>query len=64
MTLPKAVYETAADASVLLDFLAPRRLVMEAIRKTYPGIEPGDVHVWTLAGPTRVPRIGKVWEEW
>lgn len=64
MTLPKEVYETAADASILLDFLTPRALVFEAIRKTYPGIEPGDVHVWTLAGPTRVKRIGKLWDEW
>ena len=64
MTLPKAVFDTASESSVLLDFLAPRRLVMEAIRKTYPGLEPGDVHVWTLGGPTRLPRIGRLWEEW
>jgi hypothetical protein len=64
MTLPEKVYETAAESSVLLDFLAPRALVMDAIRKTYPGIEPSDVHVWTLAGPTRVRRIGKLWDEW
>jgi hypothetical protein len=64
MTLPVKVYETAAESSVLLDFLAPRSLVMDAIRKTYPGIEPPDVHVWTLAGPTRVKRIGKLWDEW
>ena len=64
MTLPKQVFEAAADASVLLDFLAPRELVMQAIRKAYPGIEPQDVHVWTLGGPTRVPRIAKLWEEW
>ncbi len=64
MTLPKRVFEAAADASVLLDFLAPRELVMQAIRRAYPGIEPQDVHVWTLGGPTRVPRISKLWDEW
>ncbi len=64
ITLPNAVWETASESSVLLDFLAPRRLVMEAIRRTYPGIEPGQVHVWTLGGPTRLPRIGRLWEEW
>lgn len=64
MTLPRAVFEAAADASVLLDFLAPRQLVMQAIQKAYPGIEPRDVHVWTLGGPTRVPRISRLWDEW
>ena len=64
MTLPKEVYETAADSSILIDFLTPRELVLAAVRKTYPGIEPGDVHVWTLSGPTRVKRIGRLWEEW
>ena len=29
-----------------------------------PASSRGDVHVWTLGGPTRVPRIGKLWEEW
>jgi hypothetical protein len=64
LTLPKEVHETAADSSILLDFLTPRALVLDAIRKAYPGLEPGDVHVWTLAGPTRVKRIGKLWDEW
>lgn len=64
MTLPKEVYESAAEASVLIDFLTPRELVMQAIRRVWPGLEPGDVHVWTLGGPTRVKRIGKLWDEW
>ena len=64
MTLPKEVYETAAEQSVLIDFLTPRALVMQAIRKVWPSIEPGDVHVWTLGGPTRVKRIGRLWDEW
>ena len=53
----------ASERSVLIDFLTPRRLVMEAIRTTYPGIEPGNVHVWTLGGPSRAPHrlaVGRV----
>ncbi|KAA0255387.1 hypothetical protein FBQ97_17865 [Acidobacteria bacterium ACD] len=64
LTLPRAVVEKAAERSILLDVLTPRALVMEAIRDFYPGIRPENVHVWTLAGPTREPRIGKLWEEW
>ncbi len=64
LALPKAVVESAADACVLLDFHSPRQLVMDAIRKSYPGVEPENVHVWTLGGPTRVPRIGTLWAEW
>jgi hypothetical protein len=64
LALPKEVVNHAAEASILLDYLAPRALVMQAIRTTYPDIEPERVHVWTLGGPTRVPRIGKLWDEW
>lgn len=64
LTLPKAVVDRAAERSILVDVLTPRPLVMEAIRDVYPGIRPEHVHVWTLGGPTREPRIGKLWEEW
>ncbi|MEW6364906.1 MAG: hypothetical protein AB1714_09730 [Acidobacteriota bacterium] len=64
LALPRKVVETAADRSVLLNYLAPRALVMECIRATYPGIRPEHVHVWTLGGRAREPRIGELWEEW
>ncbi len=38
--------------------------VLEAIQAAYPGIQPRNVHVWTLSGKAREPRIGKLWEEW
>ena len=64
LTLPRPVVDRAAERSILVDVLTPRALVMEAIRDVYPGIRPEHVHVWTLGGPTREPRIGKLWEEW
>ncbi len=62
--LPKKVVKTAAANSILINFRTPRKLVMEAIKMTYPGIKPENVHVWTLRGKSRVDRIGKLWKEW
>jgi hypothetical protein len=62
--LPQAVAQAAAERSVLLNFRTPRRLVLEAIQRAYPGIEPGNVHVWTLGGKSRVERIGGLWKCW
>ncbi|MEW6439883.1 MAG: hypothetical protein AB1640_03015 [bacterium] len=64
LLLPRAVVEKAAEKAVLVDFFAPRAQVLAAIRAAYPGIEPANVHVWTLSGKTRESRIGKLWEEW
>jgi hypothetical protein len=64
LVLPREVVEQAEDRSVLIDFLTPRRLVMEAIQATYPGIRTEDVHVWTLGGPSRAKRIGSLWQTW
>jgi hypothetical protein len=64
LILPRDVVEQAAERSILIDFLTPRRLVMEAILATYPGIKAENVHVWTLGGPSREHRIGKLWDEW
>ncbi len=64
LILPRKVVEQAAEGSILIDFLTPRRLVMEAILATYPGIKTENVHVWTLGGPSREHRIGKLWHEW
>ncbi len=64
LVLPRAVADRAAERSLLLDFLTPRALVMETLRETYPGLEPGNVHVWTLGGVNRTGRIGTLWDEW
>jgi len=39
-------------------------LVMQAIQSAYPGIKPGNVHIWTLAGKSRVKRLSGLWKEW
>lgn len=64
LVLPRAVVEQAAERSVLVDFLTPRSLVLEAILRTFPDVRPDRVHVWTLGGSSRAPRIGSLWEEW
>jgi hypothetical protein len=64
LALPRAVVETAANRSVLLNYRTPRALVLEAIEATYPDIRPERVHVWTLGGKAREPRIGSLWKEW
>ncbi|HSL16319.1 MAG TPA: hypothetical protein VLB51_00270 [Methylomirabilota bacterium] len=64
LVLPRAVVDQAAERSILIDFLTPRRLVMEAILATYPDLRPENVHVWTLGGASREHRIGKLWVEW
>jgi hypothetical protein len=64
LVLPREVVQQAAEHSILIDFLTPRKLVMDAILATYPGIKPENIHVWTLAGASREHRIGKLWEEW
>ncbi|MGE5362148.1 MAG: hypothetical protein ACM3NQ_24285, partial [Bacteroidales bacterium] len=62
--LPRHVVRTAADNSILLSFRTPRQMVLKAIQLAYPGIKPSNVHVWTLGGKSRVPRIGNLWKEW
>jgi hypothetical protein len=64
LVLPRVVVETAADRSVLIDFLTPRKLVLDAILDAYPDVEPAHVHVWTLGGPSREHRLGPLWEQW
>ena len=62
--LPKEIIEKAAEQSVLINFRTPRSLVVEAIERTYPGIQRKNIHVWTLKGKSRVNRIGALWKEW
>lgn len=64
LVLPKEVVERAADDSLLVNYFTPRHLVIKAIAMTYHGIKPENIHVWTLQGKRREPRIGKIWEEW
>ncbi len=64
LVLPKEVVDQAAERSILISFLTPRALVMDAIEAVYPGIRPEHVHVWTLGGRSRSPRLGSLWQEW
>ncbi len=64
LVLPRAVIEHAAGESMLITYHTPRRLVMEAIRGTYPDIAPERIHVWTLGGASRQRRLGALWEQW
>ncbi len=64
LVLPEDVVEKAAERSVLIDFLTPRPLVVGAIEAAYPGIPRDHIHVWTLGGPSRAHRIGKLWDDW
>jgi len=62
--LPREVVETAAEHAILINFRTPRELVLKAIEQTYPGIRREHIHVWTLGGKTRTPRIGNLWKAW
>ena len=64
LCLPSAVVRAAERRSVLANYFTPRARILEAIRDAYPGIEPAEVHVYTLQGPSREVRLGGLWEEW
>ncbi|MCP4023063.1 MAG: hypothetical protein GY729_14575 [Desulfobacteraceae bacterium] len=64
LVLPKAVTEKAETESLLVNFFTPRKKVVEAIKLTYPGIKPENIHVWTLLGESRALRIKKLWQQW
>jgi len=64
LVLPRQVVEKAADDSLLVNYFTPRDKVVKAITMTYPTIKPENIHVWTLQGKGREPRIGKLWKEW
>jgi hypothetical protein len=64
LILPKAVVETAADDSILINYFTHREKVVAAIKMTYPGIKSDHIHVWTLQGKSRKKRIGKLWQQW
>jgi len=64
LLLPKEVAIAAAKNSLLVNFHTPRHMVMDAIKMTWPGIKSENVHVWTLSGDSRIPRIGSLWDQW
>ncbi len=64
VVMPKEVVQTAADQAWLINFRTPRGRIVEAIEKTYPGIRRDDIHVWTLGGKARAPRIASLWKVW
>jgi hypothetical protein len=64
LILPKTIIQNAAHESLLINFFTPRKKVLEAILLSYPDIKLKNIHVWTLSGKTREPRIGQLWEEW
>lgn len=64
LLLPRAVVQAAEEKAILLDYRTPRRLVLEAIARAYPGVSPEHVHVWTLTGTSRQHRLGGLWSEW
>jgi hypothetical protein len=64
LIVPAAIARRAAEESRLIEFFTPRARVLEAIRMTYPGIKPENIHVWTLTGKSREHRIGALWNEW
>ncbi|MBW1983450.1 MAG: hypothetical protein JRI53_01925 [Deltaproteobacteria bacterium] len=64
LILPKEVIESAEKESLLIDFFTPREKVFHAIRLAYPDIKKENIHVWTLQGKGREPRIGGLWKEW
>lgn len=62
--LPKAVVKTAEENAILISYRTPRELVVKAIEQTYPGIKRSNIHIWTLQGKSRQPRIGELWKIW
>ncbi len=64
LTLPRNVVQSAFSRSVLISFKTPRKMIVEAIESTFPGIKRSNIHVWTLGGSSRVHRIGGLWAEW
>ena len=64
VVMPKEVAQTAADQAWLVNFRTPRGRIVEAIERAYPGIRRDHIHVWTLGGKARAPRIASLWKAW
>ena len=64
VAMPREIVQTAADQAVLINFRTPRARMVDAIERTYPGIRREHIHVWTLGGKSRAPRIANLWKAW
>ena len=64
VVMPREIVQNAADQAVLINFRTPRGRMVEAIERTYPGIRRDHIHVWTLGGKSRAPRIASLWKAW
>jgi hypothetical protein len=64
VVMPREVVDTAAEHAILINFRTPRGRIVEAIDRTYPGIRREHIHVWTLGGKSRAPRIASLWKAW
>jgi hypothetical protein len=64
LILPREIVDVAAENSLLIDFFTPREKIVEAIKISHPKIKNENIHIWTLAGKSREPRLGKLWDEW
>jgi hypothetical protein len=64
LTVPRAVAREAERLSVVLDWATPRAQVMAVMKSAYPGLKPGNVHIWTLSGKSRAARMHRLWGEW
>jgi hypothetical protein len=64
LTVPRKVVEVAEQQSLAIHYLTPRAKLLRAIREAYPEIPVRNIHVWTLAGPSRAKRLSKLWDEW
>lgn len=64
LVLPREVVEAAAERSILLTYQTPRARVVEVVRSVYPDVPRERIHVWTLGGPARRPRLEGLWAEW
>jgi len=64
LSLPEEVVSQAAERSTLIQYHTPRFIVLNAIRRAYPDLDPENVHVWTLGGEHRDYRLGALWQEW
>jgi hypothetical protein len=64
VVMPRQIVETAAAQAFLINFRTPRARMVEAIERTYPGIRREHIHVWTLGGKSRAPRIATLWKSW
>ncbi len=64
LIVPREVVDTAEADSILINYRTDRRLVMDAIRRAYPELKPENLHIWTLGGPSREPRLASLWKQW